>query len=189
MPKKCPPGVLCIENITLAIILIILFVIVLYLSNSMRYPKQARGRRERDNSTIINIKERSNIDDLISRNDVLLNPYAPPYNNSYLRTVATNKNFINAQYTQIGFLKSNTHKELMLPLFGRQLYTNRDKWQYYTLNDSGIKLPVSYSGKSCTNEHGCNEIMNNDNLYVEGYNTTFKSTIYENNSLQYIPYI
>lgn len=185
MAKKCPPGVFCIENMTLAMIIIILAFLVFYVARETG----VQSKKQEVQPTIINIKERNRIDDLVNRRDVLLNPYTPPYNNSYLQPVATNRNFVNQRYTQVGFLKSNTHKELMLPLFGRQLYTNRDKWQYYTLNENNIKLPVSNSGKSCTSEYGCNEIMDNDSIYVEGYNTTFKATVYENNTLQYIPYI
>ena len=78
-----------------------------------------------------------------------------------------------------------------MPLFGRPVYANRDKWQYYTMNDknNAIKLPVSIQGKSCTGEYGCNSLNSGDNVYVEGYNDIFNATIYENNNIQYIPFI
>ena len=59
---------------------------------------------------------------------------------------------------------------------GRPLYTNRSKWQYYTMTDkqNSIKLPISKNGKSCTQEYGCDEIMNGDVVYVEGYKDTLK---------------
>lgn len=185
MAKKCPPGVFCIENMTLLSIVIVSFLLVFYVARETGINETTSKIKP----TVINIKERNRIDDLVNRNDVLLNPYTPPFNSSYLRPIPTNLNVLNNRYTQVGFLKSNTHKELMLPLFGRQLYSNRNKWQYYTFNENNIKLPVSYSGKSCTSEYGCDEIMDNDDIYVEGYNTTFKATVYENNTLQYIPYI
>ena len=49
------------------------------------------------------------------------------------------------------------------------------------------KLPISVNGKSCTGEYGCDDINNGDTVYVEGYNDTFKVTVYENNLFQYIP--
>jgi hypothetical protein len=178
MPKSCPPGIICIENVTLIILVVISSALLLYI---LYHPTQQEP-------TIININEERN--DNILRNDVLMNPYSPPYKrNDFIRSVPTNPNIVRSSFSQIGFLKSNTHKELMLPFFGKVLYTNRNKWQYYTINDTGIKLPVSKSGRSCTSEYGCDEIHNNENVYVDGYDTTFKATIYETSSLQYIPYI
>jgi hypothetical protein len=82
---------------------------------------------------------------------------------------------------------------LILPLFGRNLLNGRDKWQYYTVANSGgvafnAKLPVSVNGRSCTGEYGCDSISNGDTVYVEGYDDTFRATIYENATLNYLPY-
>ena len=52
-----------------------------------------------------------------------------------------------------------------------------------------IKLPVSHKGRSCTNEYGCDNIYNGDNVYVEGYNDAFKATIYDNDTMRYIPFL
>ena len=82
-------------------------------------------------------------------------------------------------------------EETILPLMARPLYSNRQKWQYYTISDKNnmVKLPISKSGRSCTNDYGCDELFNGDNVYVEGYNDTFKVTVYENNTPEYIPFI
>ena len=69
--------------------------------------------------------------------------------------------------------------------------TGRDKWQYYTISNTGTlntKLPVSVNGKSCTSENGCDMIYNNDTIFVEGYKDIFRVTIYENNLLRYLPF-
>jgi hypothetical protein len=79
---------------------------------------------------------------------------------------------------------------MILPLMGRKHMSGRDKWQFYTISGSGnlnTKLPISVNGKSCTGEYGCDDIYNGDIVYVEGYNDTFKATIYENNQFQYLP--
>ena len=73
---------------------------------------------------------------------------------------------------------------------GRRHMSGRDKWQYYTISNSGslnTKLPVSVNGRSCTSEYGCDPIMQNDAVYVEGYKSTFNATVYENSSFHYIP--
>ena len=94
-------------------------------------------------------------------------------------------------YGQTGILTRVNGKETILPLMGRALHTNRNKWQYYTMGskNNAIKLPVSNNGKSCTSEYGCDELMNGDTVYVEGYKDAFKATIYENDTPRYIPYL
>ena len=81
---------------------------------------------------------------------------------------------------------------MILPLMGRRNMAGRDKWQYYTMTNTGnlnTKLPISVSGKNCTSEYGCDEINNGDTIYVEGYRDTFTATIYETGTFSYIPYI
>jgi len=97
-------------------------------------------------------------------------------------------------YTQIGILTKSTGGDspLILPLMGRQPMTGRDKWQYYTVSNTGFlntKLPVSLNGKSCTGEYGCDILNNGDTVFVEGYDSTFRATIYENSQFRYIPYL
>jgi hypothetical protein len=107
--------------------------------------------------------------------DTLRDPYAPPMRME-----------MRESYSQIGIL---TRDELILPLMGRQYMRGRDKWQYYTISNTGnlnTKLPVSVKGKSCTSEYGCDQIMNGDQIYVEGYNNTFNATVYENNMFRYM---
>jgi hypothetical protein len=104
----------------------------------------------------------------------------------------------NTSYRQIGILTKNVRDgrggdPLILPLMGRNLLNGRDKWQYYTVANSGgmtfnAKLPVSVNGRSCTGEYGCDRVSNGDVVYVEGYEDTFRATIYENASMNYIPF-
>ena len=53
----------------------------------------------------------------------------------------------------MGILTSpNQDDKLILPLMGRRHMSGRDKWQYYTISNSGslnTKLPISVNGKSC----------------------------------------
>ena len=91
----------------------------------------------------------------------------------------------------MGFLSSLNDKDKIIPLMGRPLYTNRDKWQYYTISDqrNSIKLPVLRRGKSCTNEYGCDSLYTGENVYVEGLNKQFKVTLYDNDTIQYLPFL
>jgi hypothetical protein len=134
------------------------------------------------------------------QNDVLLNPYAPPLKDE--RIVLTNDvrggipinvntRAVDTSYRQVGLLKRMNGPEMLLPLMGRPRYVGRDKWQYYTMSDNNnqIKLPVSFKSKSCTSEYGCDEISNGDTVYVDGMNATFQVTMYDNATMNYLPFV
>ena len=201
MVKNCPPGVICIDNVNIFLFVILLLAFFLYFYNSILSKVMTQSRNS--NSHIPDLSQRppphrhgsqrTNYQD-----SVLLNPFMPPVRpNQYLQqdtlgipvNVATQGE--NSSYKQIGILTRLNGKEMILPLMGRSLITNRDKWQFYTMSDTNnsVKLPVSNRGKSCTNEYGCDNIYNGDTVYVEGYNDAFKATVYENNNIRYIPYL
>lgn len=98
-------------------------------------------------------------------------------------------------YRQVGILTRKGLKEgieeQILPLMGRPLLSNRDTWNFYTMNDkfNMIKLPVIHKGKNGTSEYGCDNIYTNDHVKVEGFdNSLFKATMYENQTMRYLPY-
>lgn len=136
-------------------------------------------------------------------NDILLNPYVPPLKDDrYLVTssdiraavpINIRTQGVETNYRQLGILtpvNSNGKKERILPLLGRPLIINRCKWQYYTMETkNNFKLPITHHGKSCTNEHGCDELYNEDIINVEGYNENFKVSLYDNNTIKYLPFI
>jgi hypothetical protein len=105
---------------------------------------------------------------------------------------------VDTTYRQVGILTRSSGgsssgsggQETILPLIGRPLFTNRDKWQFYTLSDknNAIKLPVTINGKSGTNEYGCNNVSTGDTIYVEGYNDAFRVSAYDSASLRYLPF-
>lgn len=98
---------------------------------------------------------------------------------------------VDTTYRQVGILTRNGgNQETILPLIGRPLFSNRDKWQFYTLSDknNAIKLPVTVNGRSGTGEYGCNNVSSGDIVFVEGYNDAFKVTAYDNASLRYLPF-
>ena len=137
-----------------------------------------------------------------ANSDVLEDPYAPPLrNDSYFGgigpmpmaaagipiNIRTQGPPVNTNYRQVGLLTRINGKETMLPLMGRPLQKNRDKWQFYTMSDknNSVKLPISFKKKSCTSEYGCDNIYNGDTVYVEGYKDAFQATIYDNAVMEY----
>ena len=202
MGKKCVPGLICIENMTLfvLILVILLFIYVWY--------NQYRIHQKTPNSTgekVILVNTSSNIPQLVpiaSRQDVFNDPYSPPGKNPVIyprnsgdvRGIPVNiqTRGVDNDYQQVGILTRSNYSgdEMILPLMGRKHMSGRDKWQYYTISGTGnlnTKLPISVNGRSCTGEYGCDDIYNGDVVYVEGYKDTFNATIYENNQFQYIP--
>lgn len=206
MAKKCPPGILCIENYTLLFFTFLIFVILYFMY--IKYTKNL-NLNLRSASSASSTSSNSNYNSYITpflgngysnkENDVLLNPYSAPmrddriYNNSNYSgpKVAINipTQSINTNYRQIGILTRVNGPETILPLLGRPLFTNKDKWNFYTMNDKNgmIKLPVRFKNKSCTSCQGCDNVYSGDTVYVEGYSDIFRVTVYDNNTLEYIP--
>ena len=211
MNKRCPQGTICIENITFISIFMLLIVIIglLFFINNLITKKVVNEiKLEKSNKTKSYLGTKM-LTGLFSKpfnsysnipNDILLNPYKAPLkdnryypNMNYIDKVPININTssIDSAYRQVGILKRQSGTEMILPLIGRPLFPSRDKWNYYTISESNnmVKLPVSYKQKSCTSEYGCDNVYTGDIVYVEGYNDTFKVTIYDNDTYRYIPSI
>lgn len=231
MVKKCPPGIFCIENYTLGILILIIIGFLIYLWNNTRDNRNNRYTKNNNNKNNTSISQLTNsIDNLVSSltnnnnnnsnnnqfidthtrpdsifttgNSVLLNPYTPPNrdnrpiisrNNRDLPGIPINirTQGIESNYRQVGILTRINGPETILPLMGRPLIAGRDTWNFYTMSDQNnmVKLPISFKNKNCSGEYGCDNIFNGDTVYVEGYNDAFRVTMYENNTMRYIPYI
>lgn len=198
MGKKCIPGIICIENMTLFLMFIIMILIIYFYYTLIIKP----SNQSNDTKVIIvNPYSNTNPNNSINTSGLPMEP--PP-----LRIADGHPPMIHGrpgipinietrgtamEYGQIGILtKSQSDSPLILPLMGRHSQTGRDKWQYYTISNSGFvntKLPVKVQGRSCTGEYGCDSLMNGDMVYVEGYDSTFRATIYDSANFQYIPYL
>lgn len=213
MPKKCPAGIICIENFTFLFfgLLITSILVFMYIKNNNGLNKKSCNCNKIncncDSSIQTQTISNSYENPLAAyftkqdKNDILLNPYTAPlrddriFNNTNYNGPKMPINIptqsIDTNYRQVGILTRENGAETILPLMGRPLFSNRDKWNFYTMNDKNnmIKLPISFKNKSCTNDQGCDNVYNGDTVYVEGYNDVFKATIYDNNTMQYIPYL
>lgn len=207
MGKKCLPGVICIENMTLAI-----FAFLLIIVGYMYYIFIVKVRETRYEERVISVPMMG-VGGIATRNvpNVILDPYGPPLrtDGTYfpsdsgdirgipvvrpLGAVPVNieTRGLSQDYTQMGIL-TREKDDLILTLMGRRLVSGLDKWQYYTISNTGnmnTKLPIKVRGKSGSSEYGCDPLMSGDIVYVEGYKDTFKATIYENGTFSYIPLI
>jgi|FLOH01.1.fsa_nt_gi hypothetical protein len=207
--KKCPPGIICIENVTLVFIVIAIGLIFMYIWNQPSRQLQPQNQQIviKEESREINggwggggmgggVYMRPNVAYTNQPGDVLMNPYAPPLRDErYLVpiNVSTNVGAVDTTYRQVGMLTplSGGNKDKILPLMGRPLFVSRDKWQYYTMSDqnNSIKLPISRNGRSGTTEYGVDKLYNGDTVYVEGYDQAFKITTYDNEVIKYLPFV
>jgi len=82
------------------------------------------------------------------------------------------------EFCQVGILSSGPK---VLPLFGRYVFANRDKWQYYSMSDgyNSIRVPLRYRGKPCMDRNGVDRLYSDDVVFADGYNNSFKVTMYE----------
>ena len=199
--KRCPPGVFCIENVSLALMILVAVALLVYfltpLNASSGYQTQQTQQTQQMHPSMF--QSRANYGVSNAQGDVLLNPYVPPMRDDRVTldvrgpvvpiNVST-QGTANAEYRQVGILTRISGPETILPLMGRPIFRNRDKWQFYTISEKNnfIKLPISVKGRSCTNEYGCDNVYTGDTVYVEGYNDAFKVTAYENTVMQYLPY-
>jgi hypothetical protein len=209
--KRCPPGVFCIENVSFAVVVVVAVAAVAAIAYLLRSqlqgqayaPMQAHGQayapmQAQGHPSMF--QSRANYGVTNARDDVLLNPYAPPMRDdrasldirgpAVMPINVSTQGTGTAAYRQVGILTRISGPETILPLMGRPLFRNRDKWQFYTISEKSnfIKLPISVKGRSCTNEYGCDNVFNGDTVYVEGYNDAFKVTAYDNAVMQYLPF-
>jgi hypothetical protein len=165
--KKCPPGVICIENVTLFLFLVVLFIVGFFSWRSF-------GKKEPATTSVVHHERVSG---------VIVPPPPPlvPVN------IPTNVGYVDSEYRQIGILTPlrGGDKNKILPLYGRPLFVNRQKWQYYSMSDQNhrVRLPVRVNGRSASNDYGVDEVYGGDRVFVEGYNHAFVVTMYENSNL------
>jgi Family of unknown function (DUF5755) len=200
-------GLICIETLSIFLILICILTIIYVVSKTNQtinitqdqknsYPNQNAGAFYGiPNYPYNNLP-----------GDVLLNPYVPPLNNEryivpqvqYIPpntvpiNISTSIGAVETSYRQVGILNSSRNVDgRVVPLMGRPLYVNRDKWQYYTISNqhNNVKLPIIVQGRDALRDQGVNQLYTGDLVYVEGYNEYFRVKIYETDTIKYIPYI
>jgi hypothetical protein len=195
--KRCPPGVICLENATMIFLLICVIAVGYFVYTRLNQPpvviQNNRIQRNFMSDSVRNNSVRN--DDSL---DVLRNPYSPPLNDErYFQNesrglpINMSTTAVDSTFRQVGILTplNGSSKDSILPLMGKILFTRRDLWNYYTISNqhNNVKLPVSVKGRSALNEHGVDKVFDGDTVYVDGMNQPYKATIYENTIMRYLP--
>ena len=213
--KKCPPGVICIENISMVIVLIFMIIIMYLVYANFKQNIQITNKPS-EKIIITQERERENrgwltpnypYNNFNMPGDVLVNPNTPPLSDdryfipslNYIPpgsipiNVSTNIGAVETSYRQVGILTplNNKSKDNILPLMGRPLFIRRSLWNYYTISNqhNNVKLPISVNGRSALSDTGVNQLYNGDTVYIEGANEAYKATIYDNSTIKYMPFI
>lgn len=214
--KKCPPGVICLENFSIFFVIIFVGIIIYLLTNKSNNKETININTqptEQPVSWIPNWFRPNYPYTNYPGEGVYQDPYVPPLRDERYLTASQilgmgqipstytkaavpiniSTSAIDTNYRQMGMLTplNGSSKDNILPLMGRPLHTSRQKYQYYTISNqhNNIKLPVSVKGRSATNENGVDELYNGDTIYVEGYDDAFKVTKYENDTIKYLPFV
>jgi len=202
--KKCIPGVICIENMTLFFLfVIVIFMVYMYYQQARQYQYSLNTHKSLVQPAVIMVAPPApvmgGLAGVSSRNDPLRDYNTPPIKDDGIIVPETRVGVpINVptrgyeeEYKQYGILTRLGGTEMILPLMGRRANNARDKYQYYSMTNSAgninTKLPISVNGRSCTSEYGCDEISSGDNVRVEGYNDMFRATIYGSSLMSYLP--
>jgi hypothetical protein len=93
------------------------------------------------------------------------------------------------EYDMVGFLQDSDDPNKLQQLYGRRTYPNSNSWNYFVKSDQyhQIPIPVTLDGKNCTDETGCKELQNNDNINL--LNKEHTATIYKPEPYYYNPHV
>jgi hypothetical protein len=135
--------------------------------------------------------------------DRIVNPLLPPersYEQNYGVPINVPNRGLVGGYQQVGMLykdeiadpekkPGNNTDSTVVALYGRPVDTSRNKWTYYATGDGfqAVKIPVTYKGRKCDSEFGCEEITSSDEVAIPPYNGKFKAEIYDYDKPRYIP--
>ena len=80
-------------------------------------------------------------------------------------------NYDTTAYHEIGYIQDTQNIKLRMRLYGRRKYARSDKFEYYTLDDNGIKIVVNTKNNK--------ELYENDTVQVTGFLNPFVVHIYD----------
>ena len=156
--KKCIPGLFCIENMTLFILIVlVILAMYFYYVNVLKPTNINITVTTQPTATRQHTIQSSSI---ATRQDPINDPYTPPMrtdgmyfppDSGDIRGIPVNVRTrpLNTSYQQMGILTRNHSRngansgDSILPLMGRQVMSGRDKWQYYTtVSYTHLTLPT-----------------------------------------------
>jgi len=214
MSDRCPPGKLCFSSDKTIFILIgacVVFAIYHFRNeNKLKdLKKESRtlsiNNKNNNNNYLVKVsRNMNNLDERLARLETKdkvnsisktitvseSTPQPPIRENPYGINFPTNAKTRGEElgYHLIGVI-TNDDKSKVLQLYGKEVYKNSNKWNYYTMTDqyNPVTVAIKKDGDNCVDEYGCKEIYNGDNVTVSVYgDETFTATI---NKINYPKYV
>jgi len=189
MPRRCPPGVMCLTPEFGILIITLTFGIYLLFKQQQPTTTIIKSSPPPVNvysSTTTNTDSRYNQAPEPLRfwqsgpdlRGALIPPGAIPIN------ISTRG--LPQAFQQSGIIKSG---DQILPLYGRQTAYRSDRYNYYTRTDSynPVQLPVRYQRRDCMDDIGCDELLGGESVKIAGLGKEGHVEVYKYDGPKYIP--
>lgn len=199
--SKCPPGVLCLSPGVVLLGIVVALVIIAYFAGSMGslslvqpslLAQQPMQSMQSQQPIAITLASASSGDDRYTRAPKPeRNWISPPDLDAVRATYGTMPAIatrgVPETYQSMGVI--NTEDGKILPLYGRRTAYRSDRFNYYTRTDSynPVQLPISFKGRQCQDDNGCEELMDGETVKVVPTNKGGPVTIYRFNGPTYMP--
>jgi hypothetical protein len=208
----CPPGVWCLDTgfIVLAILVVGLIVALVYILNNPKKPAVVVVERKAPPEVIRVPVPTAVVGTAVGTvgstggggSDPRFFPRTPEreYENTLpgipINQMTRAPGYPDA-FQQIGVLTapggsetSASPSRTILPLFGRKLVTNRDRWNYYTRTDgiNPVQVPLNFKRRNCDDDNGCDEITSGDSVSVPILGQSYVANVYRYSTPRYIPF-
>ena len=118
---------------------------------------------------LIRLNEKPNVNEQVYLNEPVHIKMSEDYTDTLKNIYVAPLQYQSCDFRQIGYLTNSIER---LPFFGRKL-NRHDRWVYYTLQN-GIKLPIMYNNRECTQTPGCEMISDKDEIKIEGQSYTVR---------------
>lgn len=210
---SCPPGVHCLDTNTMLLYILAGLAIVAILVFVLKHNGFFGTVETKPTVVVVQTKQRESPMPtmVMSQQDPRFNPAPPertydtapdlrgfPTFNAGTTPINQPTSGYPQSYQQIGVLTtpggtetSGSPTRTILPLFGRKLSTNRDRWNYYTRTDgiNPVQVPLQFKRRNCDDDLGCEEINDGDSIGVPIMGQSFTASVYRNSTPRYIPNI
>ena len=211
MNDICPNGYICINHFN-AIMLLIVIISAMYIYSNENYKKLFSNYQQLQQSKDVIVAQvqaqaqaQAQDDSYISESKahnirVVNDPLYPPMKRGIPINIETRGS--GGDFQQLGVLSKetisneedspgNNTDSVILPLYGKPTYRGSNRYLYYTETDkyNPVKVPINNKDRDCTDDQGCDEIYDGDQVTIPSYNGVFNVKIYKFNKPRYIPYI
>jgi hypothetical protein len=196
MPRRCPPGVLCLSpGLVLFAVAVTVFG-ALYVWKEQRPTMIAMPAAQPVMQEMPPIRVNVNAaggDDRYTRapkpeRDWMARPdWSTVWNapTATLPQIATRG--VPESYQSMGVITTDSGE--VLPLYGRRTASRSDRFQYYTRTDTynPVQLPLRYKNRDCQDDVGCEELMDGEQIKVTATGKEGKVNMYRFSGPTYIP--